>query len=114
MGQRGKFFVAGVAILHPTLFSLVPAPLVETTHDRGLECRPKGANTMNIFQRPKYESNITQFLNELKAKNPEIEVGQRQGMNLLWDKAVDSTAWTGYRAARVAQKPYVYQNEINA
>ncbi len=64
---------------------------------------------MNIFYRPKYESEATQFLSELKAKKPEIEVGQRLGRSLLWDKAVDREAWSGFRAAQVAQKPYVYQ-----
>lgn len=65
---------------------------------------------MNLFYRPKYESEITQFITELKAKNPNIEEGQRQGRNLLWDKTVDRAAWSEFGAARVAQKPYVYQN----
>jgi hypothetical protein len=64
---------------------------------------------MNIFYRPKYESDATQFINELKAKNPSIEVGQREGRSLLWDKAVDRAAWRDFRAAQVAQQPYVYQ-----
>jgi hypothetical protein len=64
---------------------------------------------MTIFYRPKYESEATQFLAELKAKKPEIEVGQRLGRSLLWDKQVDREAWRGFRAAQVAQKPYVYQ-----
>ena len=68
---------------------------------------------MNIFYRPKYESDATQFLNELKAKNPEIDAGQRFGRSLLWDKEVDRAAWLGYRAAQVAQKPYVYQTTVN-
>ena len=64
---------------------------------------------MNIFYRPKYISEATQFLNELKAKNPEIEVGQRLGRSLLWDKEVNREARRDYQAARVAQQPYVYQ-----
>ena len=64
---------------------------------------------MNIFYRPKYTSSATQFLNELKAKNPAIEAGQREGRSLLWDKAVDRSAWSEYRAGQVEQKPYVYQ-----
>ncbi len=64
---------------------------------------------MNIFYRPKYESEATQFLTELKTKKPEIEAGQQLGRSLLWDKAVDREAWRGFRAAQVAQKPYVYQ-----
>lgn len=64
---------------------------------------------MNIFYRPLYQSPITEFITELKAKNPELEAGQRQGRALLWDKPVDREALGEYRAARVAQKPYVYQ-----
>jgi hypothetical protein len=64
---------------------------------------------MNIFYRPKYQSEATQFLNELKAKNPDMEADQRQGRGLLWDKVVDRAAWRDYREAQVDQKPYVYQ-----
>jgi hypothetical protein len=64
---------------------------------------------MNLFYRPKYESEITRFITELKAKNPAMEEGQRQGRNLLWDKAVDRDAMSEFRAAQVAQQPYVYQ-----
>ncbi|APW47268.1 DUF3460 family protein [Rhodoferax antarcticus] len=66
---------------------------------------------MNLFYRPKYESEVTQFIKELKAKNPAIEEGQRQGRSLLWDKAVDRDAWREFRAAQVAQQPYVYQSQ---
>jgi hypothetical protein len=64
---------------------------------------------MNIFYRPKYQSDATQFINQLKSSNPTLEAEQRQGRDLLWDKAVDRSAWSEYRAAEVAQKPYVYQ-----
>lgn len=64
---------------------------------------------MNIFYRPKYQSEATLFINELKAKKPEIEAGQRAGRELLWDKAVDRDAWRAFRAAEVEQQPYVYQ-----
>ncbi|MDR3371324.1 DUF3460 family protein [Rhodoferax sp.] len=64
---------------------------------------------MNLFYRPQYKSEITQFITELKAKNPAMEEGQRQGRSLLWDKAVDRDAMSEFRAARVAQQPYVYQ-----
>lgn len=63
----------------------------------------------NIFRRPDYTSDATQFIDQLKARQPELEAQQRQGRELLWDKEVDRTAWEGYSAARVAQKPYVYQ-----
>jgi len=54
---------------------------------------------MNIFYRPKYESDTTQFLNALKAGKPDIEAGQRFGRSLLWDQTVDRTAWREFRAA---------------
>lgn len=66
---------------------------------------------MHIFRRPDYKSDTTQFIEQLKASRPELEAGQRQGRELLWDKAVDREAWANYAAARVAQKPYVYQSE---
>jgi len=64
----------------------------------------------NIFRRPDYKSDATQFIEQLKAKQPDLEARQRQGRELLWDKAVDRRAWEDFRAARVPQKPYVYQN----
>jgi hypothetical protein len=64
---------------------------------------------MNIFYRPKYQSDVTQFITQLKAKDPALEAKQRQGRELLWDKSVDRSAWSEYRAAEVDQKPYVYQ-----
>ena len=66
---------------------------------------------MSIFRRPDYESEITQFIAELKHKQPDLEAQQRQGRELLWDKAVDRGAWREYRDAEVAQKPYVYQTD---
>ena len=68
---------------------------------------------MHIFRRPDYKSDTTQFIEQLKASRPELEAGQRQGRELLWDKAVDREAWANYAAARVAQKPYVYQTEAD-
>ena len=47
---------------------------------------------MNIFRRPDYKSDATQFLEQLK-------------------QLVDRDAWKGYRKAKVAQKPYVYQTD---
>ena len=64
---------------------------------------------MNIFRRPDYQSDTTQFINQLKTSRPELAKEQREGRALLWDKQVDLQAQKDYRAARVAQKPYVYQ-----
>lgn len=66
---------------------------------------------MSIFRRPDYLSEATQFLESLKAAKPTLEAEQRQGRALLWDKQVDREAWDGFDAARVAQKPYVYQTQ---
>ena len=56
----------------------------------------------------KYESDTTQFINELKAKKPTLEAEQRAGRGLLWDRPIDRAAEAGYRAAKVPQSPYVY------
>ncbi|MEY3944928.1 MAG: hypothetical protein RIS04_1172 [Pseudomonadota bacterium] len=66
---------------------------------------------MNIFRRPDYQSDTTQFINQLKTSRPELTKEQREGRALLWDKQVDLQAQKDYRAARVAQKPYVYQTQ---
>lgn len=58
-----------------------------------------------------YVSEITQFIDELKTKNPKLEESQRAGRALLWDKAQDRQAQAGFDQARVAQKPYVYQTD---
>lgn len=73
-----------------------------------LKCA-KEVQIMHIFYRPMYYSDATQFLKELKAKDPQMEARQAQGRALLWNKAVDRNAWSEYRAAQVRQKPYVYQ-----
>ncbi|GAB2489467.1 MAG: DUF3460 family protein [Comamonas sp.] len=65
---------------------------------------------MSFFRRPDYESDVTQFINQMKAENPAVEAGQRQGRSLLWDKQVDRDLQGEFREGRVAQKPYVYQN----
>lgn len=66
---------------------------------------------MSIFRRPDYESEITQFISELKRNKPDLEASQRQGRELLWDKPVDRSAWREYREGQVSQKPYVYQTD---
>jgi Protein of unknown function (DUF3460) len=63
----------------------------------------------HIFRRPDYTSDATQFIDQLKASKPELDAQQRAGRALLWDKPVDREAQRAYNAARVPQKPYVYQ-----
>ena len=65
---------------------------------------------LKLFRRPDYNSEVTQFIEQLKAREPDLEARQRAGRALLWDKHVDREAWSEFREAQVAQKPYVYQN----
>jgi hypothetical protein len=65
----------------------------------------------HFFRRPDYASDATQFIDQLKAAKPELDAQQRQGRALLWDTPVDREAQRGYKEARVAQKPYVYQTQ---
>jgi hypothetical protein len=57
-----------------------------------------------------YKSNITHFLKELKAQNPQLEQAQQEGRALLWDKApINPEEQKHQKEARVKQKAYVYQ-----
>lgn len=58
-----------------------------------------------------YKSDVTSFIEELKAKKPTLEDEQRQGRALLWDKRQDRAAQAEYDDARVPQQPYVYQTK---
>lgn len=64
---------------------------------------------MPIFRRPDYQSDTTQFIEQLKASRPGLEASQRQGRALLWDKQIDREFQSRAEAARAPQKPYVYQ-----
>jgi hypothetical protein len=63
---------------------------------------------MSIFRRPDYTSEITSFIDGLKAKKPTLEAEQRAGRAIWWDKEQTLTEQATYRQARVPQKPYVY------
>ncbi|MGH6647143.1 DUF3460 family protein [Aquabacterium sp.] len=65
---------------------------------------------MPLFWKP-YKSDVTQFIDSLKQRDPQLEDRQRQGRSLLWDKAIDRDAQLEYREANVAQQPYVYQTK---
>ncbi len=59
-----------------------------------------------------YESDITQFIKQLKAEKPTLEAEQRQGRALLWDKQpIDLDERSRAHQSCVAQQPYVYQSE---
>ena len=65
---------------------------------------------MPLFWKP-YKSDVTQFIDSLKQRDPELEARQREGRGLLWDKQVDRQAQAEWRDAQVPQKPYVYQTK---
>jgi hypothetical protein len=58
-----------------------------------------------------YKSDVTSFIEELKASKPTLEEEQRAGRALLWDKRVDLNALAEYGDANVPQQPYVYQTK---
>ncbi|MFC0397762.1 DUF3460 family protein [Paraburkholderia rhizosphaerae] len=56
-----------------------------------------------------YQSDITQFLNQLKAQKPQLEEEQRRGRSLLWDKQpIDLEERADQQSSRVKQTSYVY------
>jgi hypothetical protein len=65
---------------------------------------------MPLFWKP-YKSDVTSFIEELKANKPTLEEEQRAGRALLWDKRVDRAALAEYSEANVPQQPYVYQTK---
>jgi hypothetical protein len=62
---------------------------------------------MPLFWKP-YKSEISQFLDDLKARNPRLEEEQLHGRSLLWDRQLDRDALSEYSDARVPQQAYVY------
>ena len=66
---------------------------------------------MSLFRRPDYHSEASLFIDQLKASRPHLEAQQRAGRALLWDLSLDRSAQSGYREAKVAQMPYVYQTK---
>ena len=63
-------------------------------------------------QHQKYESEITLFIKDLKKENPDIEVQQRIGRELLWDKKpLDIDTQKRNNESGLKQQPYVYQNK---
>jgi hypothetical protein len=65
---------------------------------------------MPLFWKP-YTSDVTHFIEQLKAARPTLEQEQQAGRALLWDKRIDLEAQDEYRDARVPQQPYVYQTQ---
>ncbi|SAK50690.1 hypothetical protein AWB79_01653 [Caballeronia hypogeia] len=56
-----------------------------------------------------YQSDITQFINQLKEQKPSLEEEQRSGRSLLWDKQpIDLDERSQQQQSRVKQTSYVY------
>lgn len=58
-----------------------------------------------------YKSELTNFLNDLKQHRPTLEKQQQEGRALLWDKEINLETQEAFKAAKVLQKPYVYQTK---
>ena len=65
---------------------------------------------MPFFRKP-YKSEVTQFIEKLKADRPTLEAEQRAGRALLWDKALDRERQAEFKDAKVPQQAYVYQTK---
>ena len=63
---------------------------------------------MPWFWKP-YTSDVTSFIEAMKAKRPALEDEQRRGRSRLWDRRIDPIAEEEHAEARVPQQPYVYQ-----
>lgn len=66
---------------------------------------------MSFFARAPYKSEVSMFIDELKANKPSLEAEQRAGRELLWDRSLDRQAQQAWDQARVPQQPYVYQTK---
>ena len=74
----------------------------------------KSLNLLSILGNTmaRYQSEITQFLNELKSEKPELEADQQAGRALLWDKEPLSIEdQRRAKAAKLKQRAYVYSND---
>ncbi len=56
-----------------------------------------------------YTSDVTSFIQEMKAKRPSLEDEQRSGRARLWDRHIDAVAEEEHDESKVPQQPYVYQ-----
>jgi len=68
---------------------------------------------MPFFARAPYKSEVSIFIDELKAKKPSLEAEQRAGRALLWDRSLDRQAQKAWQEAKVPQQAYVYQTKTD-
>ncbi len=67
------------------------------------------------FARPHYVSDATQFIEHLKAEEPDLEQRQQAGRAMLWDKPPKTPDEIAREdLARVSQTPYVYIGPLPA
>lgn len=55
-----------------------------------------------------HQSDVTQFIEKLKAERPTLDAEQQAGRALLWDKPQNLQDQASFKAARVPQGAYVY------
>lgn len=71
---------------------------------------------MQLLGGSNYQSDISQFLQQLRQEDPSLQARQKQGHALLWNpqlpEAAESRALQkGFEAAHIAQQPYVYATQ---
>ena len=74
----------------------------------------KSLNLLSILGNAmaRYQSEITQFLTELKTEHPNLEAEQQAGRALLWDKEPLSVEdQRRAKEAKLKQRAYVYSND---
>ena len=64
-----------------------------------------------IFRRPDYQSDVTQFIEQLKAEKPDLEASSVPAAPCCGTSTSTARPGAEWRGAEVAQKPYVYQTE---
>jgi hypothetical protein len=65
-----------------------------------------------IFRRPDYQSDVTQFIEQLKVQKPDLEAQQRAGRAIWWDKHLDRELAAEWKEAGVPAKAYAYFEEF--
>lgn len=64
---------------------------------------------MHLFRYPAYTSDTTQFLVEMRQKDPKLKQRQIEGRALLWDQDIDRQTKADVEADTLRQPAYVYQ-----
>ncbi len=77
-----------------------------------VDCTEASPLPMPLFWKP-YTSDVTAFIEQLKAARPSLEAEQRRGRALLWDRRIDREAEAEGHESKVPQQPYVYQTKTD-